>query len=201
MVGVLARELALSLVLGAVTLALSRPWPEAYAYYQPAGSPWSLRFVAQVFLSWGALWVVILSGVGLWTRAGEWAVVASFACLAAGAALTSLKAYDVMRMFTLLTPVALLATAAHLRELGMRSRAAVITLVVSMLGNVLVAFPETLLTGSAGGMEHLEEFYRGHRWEIAAMQGTALACALASVYALRSRLLGGPGGVRSGPRC
>jgi len=40
-------------------------------------------------------------------------------------------------------------------------------------------------------MEHLEEFYRAHRWEIAAMQGTALACALASVYALRSRLLGG----------
>ena len=51
------------------------------------------------------------------------------------------------------------------------------------------------------GMTHLEEFYRAHRWEIAAIQGTALACALASVYALRRRLLGGPGGVGSGPRC
>ena len=130
---------------------------------------------------------MILAGSVLTTIRGNRVYVAAFACLIVGAVLTSLKAYDVMRMYSLMTPIALIGVATYLRELHGRSQTTAIVLVVLIISNVTIAFPETLFTGSADGLQHLEEFYRAHRWRIAGVQGSATAFALASLYSFQAR--------------
>jgi hypothetical protein len=206
--GILARESTLFLVpayvatrrwravagilgVSGAALVVPRLLIPASAGYQGFALPHSWTYFAQAYLSFGILWMPMLTGPVLCRREAFPAVGASFGFLILGALVSSANAADTARMYAIMLPVAVVCWTVYLDKLGRHSRGLMIfTLALAVL-NIPLALPTRFLPGIAQGMIGWEDFYLRLKLPVALLHASGLAIGILGMVVLRRELTAG----------
>lgn len=140
---------------------------------------------AKIFFAYGFLWLAMGIGLYLCPLKSYPAVALEFAFLLFGAFLSSLFASDIVRMFAILQPVALVLWAYFIQGLAKQSRFLFIVFCGLLFANLFLVIPTLFLSGSAQGMNELEEWYYKFQWVIGLHQGAGILLCLGFLYLLR----------------
>lgn len=114
---------------------LAQAFREADVFGHPARYLWCL------FSTWHFLWLLIPSGICLLPKDRRWLVGVVAVLLVSGGALSSLVATDVSRMYSVLSPVVVVASAAIYAHLTKRHRWAAAVFVALVATKLIVGVP------------------------------------------------------------
>lgn len=144
-----------------------------YAFAPTAGSiinpPTSLaKVVTKALLSWGAVWLSAALGCVLLLSAGAYRLVLCFLLLAGGASISAIIATDTVRMFGILFPAMVIASAALIdRLLGSKPKLVLTGTLVNLVWGGLWVVPTRVSGSYSTGIGWLEEYFGRAFWAVA----------------------------------
>jgi len=119
----------------------------------------SIIYFVKMYLSWGILWIpgiigFVLCDIKFFLKIGTAAVF-----ILGGAVISSLFAFDTIRMYTILMPVAVVFVAQYVSVLFKANKYLLFAFLLLLAVNVPLALPTIFLPGSSEGMKELDDFY------------------------------------------